>query len=501
MRHSGAHSLRGAYTRTVQLPSSRARLQLRAHATLSKYFTGAALRVSALAIVDLLVLGALFVFVRFSQSPPIQATFVGSYIGTHFPAGYLGGWQFGVAMLVAMLLSGTYWADHFRRDPRRLAIAVSIAAALALWDDIWGVGFIETALRFIVTACVIWSAVYAGRLFIDWILRQYRELQNDAARTLFVGQRYDADARELEASMLRNGARSVGWVGTEVARNGLRLESPDDIWPVMEELGPDVVVIVGRLPESIFHDVVEAAAAAGCRTLLTSIEDAKSQLDTAVVGAYGNSFIEVRVPALRMDHLVMKRCLDVAAATFVMILLSPFLVLVAAAIRLDSPGRALFTQERVGLGGRVFKVFKFRTMRAGADTEKGNLLHLNHSGDPRLFKIRNDPRVTRLGVILRRWSIDELPQLWNVVLGDMSLVGPRPFPESDFAGYQEHHYARLSVKPGITGLWQIKGRSQIVDFEEVVRLDREYVERWSFWLDVGIILQTLPVVMRRSGAY
>jgi lipopolysaccharide/colanic/teichoic acid biosynthesis glycosyltransferase len=146
-------------------------------------------------------------------------------------------------------------------------------------------------------------------------------------------------------------------------------------------------------------------------------------------------------------------------------------------------------------------MLKFRTMRKGADAEKPALGHLNHTGDSRLFKIPDDPRVTRVGRILRRWSLDELPQLWNVLRGDMSLVGPRPFFESDLEDYQVHHFRRLAAKPGLTGLWQVSGRSNVVDFEEVVRLDRQYIEQWSIWLDLSILLRTLPAVLRRDGAY
>src|SRR5690606_3934526 len=123
--------------------------------------------------------------------------------------------------------------------------------------------------------------------------------------------------------------------------------------------------------------------------------------------------------------------------------------------------------------------------------EKDELSHLNSSGDPRLFKIPDDPRVTRFGGWLRRWSLDELPQLWNVLEGDMSLVGPRPFFERDLADYEDHHFLRLGAKPGITGLWQVSGRSAIVVFEEVVQLDREYIEQWSPWLDIRILLRTI----------
>lgn len=196
-----------------------------------------------------------------------------------------------------------------------------------------------------------------------------------------------------------------------------------------------------------------------------------------------------------------KRALDIVASGVGLVLLAPVLLLIAAGIRLDSAGPVFFAQARAGWHGRRFRMYKFRTMRQGSDEEKIDLDHLNASGDRRLFKIPNDPRVTRFGRFLRRWSLDELPQLWNVLWGDMSLVGPRPFFESDLQDYEAHHFRRLTVKPGITGNWQVQGRSDILDFEEVVRLDREYIERWSFGLDVWILAQTVPAVLRRSGAY
>lgn len=130
-----------------------------------------------------------------------------------------------------------------------------------------------------------------------------------------------------------------------------------------------------------------------------------------------------------------------------------------------------------------------------------DLAHLNQSGDPRLFKIPRDPRITRLGSALRRWSLDELPQFFNVLVGDMSLVGPRPFFEADFPNYEDHHFRRLDAKPGITGLWQVSGGSDVLRFEDVVYLDRQYIEQWSFWMDLSIMFRTPPAIFRRSGVY
>ena|SRR6266566_317996 len=212
-------------------------------------------------------------------------------------------------------------------------------------------------------------------------------------------------------------------------------------------------------------------------------------------------FVRLTAPSLQGWQCVVKRAIDIAGSALGLIVLSPLFGVVAALIRVESRGPVIFSQKRAGLSGRPFWLLKFRTMRDGADAQKHELAHLNHSGDPRLFKIRNDPRITTIGVTLRRWSLDELPQLWNVLVGDMSLVGPRPFFEDDLHSYEDRHFKRLGAKPGITGLWQVKGRSDVIDFEEVVHLDREYIERWSMWMDLAILALTLPAVLRRRGAY
>jgi lipopolysaccharide/colanic/teichoic acid biosynthesis glycosyltransferase len=196
-----------------------------------------------------------------------------------------------------------------------------------------------------------------------------------------------------------------------------------------------------------------------------------------------------------------KRALDFIAATLLAALLAPLMLVIALLIKLDARGPILFRQKRAGRDGRPFMMCKFRTMTANADATKQALGHLNASGDPRLFKIHNDPRITRIGALLRRSSLDELPQLWNIIRGDMSLVGPRPFFVEDLASYETHHLRRLEVRPGLTGLWQVNGRSAVTDFEEVIRLDTHYVDNRSIWLDTQILLRTVPAVLRRSGAF
>jgi len=160
-----------------------------------------------------------------------------------------------------------------------------------------------------------------------------------------------------------------------------------------------------------------------------------------------------------------------------------------------------FSQERVGAGGRRFRIVKFRTMVDGAEKRRDELLSSSVYSDPRLFKMPHDPRITRLGRWLRRTSIDELPQLVNVLRGEMSLVGPRPPLPSEVALYDGHHYARFDVKPGMTGPWQVSGRNGVTVFEEVIGLETAYIKNWSVWADLRLLLKTIPVVFRMDGAY
>jgi exopolysaccharide biosynthesis polyprenyl glycosylphosphotransferase len=199
-------------------------------------------------------------------------------------------------------------------------------------------------------------------------------------------------------------------------------------------------------------------------------------------------------------HNLAKQFLDFFGALFLLILLSPVFLLIVAAIKLASPGLVIFKQKRSGLNGAPFTLYKFRTMVTNAEQFKQELAAMNEMTGP-VFKVTNDPRVTRVGKFLRKYSLDELPQLFNVLRLEMSLVGPRPLPVDEVKRFDNlAHRRRLSVKPGITCLWQISGRSQITDFREWVRLDLEYIDHWTFWLDLKILLLTIPAVVRGTGA-
>jgi exopolysaccharide biosynthesis polyprenyl glycosylphosphotransferase len=214
----------------------------------------------------------------------------------------------------------------------------------------------------------------------------------------------------------------------------------------------------------------------------------------------GLSMLVVEQPQLSGLGRVTKGVVDRLVAASALVLLAPVLGMVAAAVRLTSPGPALFRQTRVGKGGREFTLYKFRSMVVGAEQRVSELIDLNENADGLLFKVKRDPRVTRVGRFLRRYSIDELPQLINVVRGDMSLVGPRPPLPGEVARYELHVHRRLMVRPGLTGLWQVSGRSALT-WDESVRLDLRYVENWSLALDLMILWKTVFAVAKGSGAY
>ena len=207
-----------------------------------------------------------------------------------------------------------------------------------------------------------------------------------------------------------------------------------------------------------------------------------------------------RVSVATIADLATKRTVDICGSLFGLVVLAPLMILVAWLIRLTSRGPAIYAHTRVGQGGEEFVCYKFRTMVADAEAKKSELAHLNAHDDDRTFKMRNDPRITRIGKYLRMASVDELPQLVNVLLGDMSLVGPRPALPNEVALYSSRDRLRLAVKPGLTCIWQVSGRSKLA-FPEQVRLDLEYVERRSLWLDLQLIARTIPAVFCTDGAY
>jgi len=326
-------------------------------------------------------------------------------------------------------------------------------------------------------------------------------------RLLIVG------AGEVGRTVMRNivahptlGYHIVGFVdddpdkgGTDIGRF-TALGSTANIPRLVKELVIDEVIIT--LPWMYHRKIVSIIAQCEREQVRVRIvpdifQMTLSHLDVEDLG--GIPMIGVREIAIGRGELLFKRAMDVTISVVGLILLFPLFLLIALLIKIDSPGPVFFRQIRVGKAERLFACYKFRSMHKGADEEKARLQDLNEATGL-FFKIRKDPRTTVVGRFLRRFSLDELPQLFNILMGHMSLVGPRPAPPAEVQRYQPWHKRRLEVSPGMTGLWQVSGRSELT-FDEMVLLDLYYVENWSPLLDVQIMLRTLPKMLTGEGAY
>jgi exopolysaccharide biosynthesis polyprenyl glycosylphosphotransferase len=274
----------------------------------------------------------------------------------------------------------------------------------------------------------------------------------------------------------------------------------DNLPTILDEERPNEVIIT--LPW-MYHrkimGIVRECERRGVRPRIVPDLFQMSLTQVNVEDLGGVPLIGVRTVAISKGALLVKRLIDVTVAAVGLVLCAPLFLLIALAIRLDSPGPIIFRQTRVGLRGRHFEMYKFRSMHVGAEEQQDMLAAMNEADGP-IFKIRDDPRLTRVGRILRRLSMDELPQLVNVLRGEMSLVGPRPPIPAEVEKYQEWHKKRLEAPPGMTGLWQVSGRSRL-SFDEMVLLDIYYIENWSLWLDFKILMRTIPKVLLGEGAY
>lgn len=258
-----------------------------------------------------------------------------------------------------------------------------------------------------------------------------------------------------------------------------------------------VILAFSRRPQDLILEVIRQA---GLKEVHLSIVPRYFEIMAANVGVTDVEGIPVlEIPAPRLSRLArfIKRSFDLVLTSLGLVVLAPLLLLIAVAIKLDSPGPVFFRQPRMGRNERVFRIFKFRTMVDGAEELRGDLLAANESSGP-LFKIRSDPRVTRVGRWLRKLTLDELPQLLNVFKGEMSLVGPRPFVVHEDEKINGWARRRLALTPGMTGVWQVLGRNDI-PYEEMVKLDYLYVNNWSLWWDIKLLLRTVPVVVARRG--
>ncbi len=446
---------------------------------------------------------ALGYYVRYQLQlfiPVNDANFAPYRVYIPFQLGYM------VMLLIFLAFDGVY---HRRRQG-------------SWFDELYRIGNATTTVVVILIATTFISLLYSRLLLLEAglitiaLLSGYRLLWRlaDAGfrrrgvgvdRVLIVG------AGELGRAVMRNlvarpelGYRVVGFVDDDLSKGDLGrfkalggLESIGGI--VKGERVDEVIITLPWTYHRTIMGLVRSCESLGVRARVVPdvFQLSLNRVDMDDLG--GIPLMGLKDTRLPRVAQIVKRGMDFAFASLALLITAPLLLLVAVLIRLNSPGPALFRQKRVGQGGRLFEIYKFRSMRVGAEEEQALLKDQNESSGP-LFKMKADPRVTGLGRFLRRSSIDELPQFFNVLRGEMSVVGPRPGRPTEVAEYQPWHRQRLEVPPGITGLWQVSGRSELT-FDEMCLLDIYYIENWSLGLDVSIMLRTIPRVFLAEGAY
>lgn len=344
---------------------------------------------------------------------------------------------------------------------------------------------------FMVFAC---TGIATAKLLVRWVLAAIRRRGLNTRNILLVGD--GIKAQEMSSLLMQHEFWGLRLLGT--------LTNPDNLDDVVQfcKQNPvdEVVFCLPAASMSRIEQYVTRLDRLGITSrMVIDLVDFPSHRQEISLFHDTLPMLTFYSKAFSASQLLAKRCLDIAGALVGLLLLGLMLPLVGLAIKLESPGPIFFGQLRLGEQGRPFRCWKLRSMFVDAEQRKHELMAQNEMNG-QMFKIKNDPRVTRVGRFIRKTSIDEFPQFWNVLKGEMSLVGTRPPTPDEVANYEDWHRKRICIKPGITGLWQVSGRNQIQDFDEVARLDIRYVENWSIWLDIKILFQTLWVVTLGRGA-
>ncbi len=399
-------------------------------------------------------------------------------------------------------------ADLYADRPRRPGLAKIVSALFQ--STVIALVFALANGEHFSSYYIFYGSLFFGTVYLSGLRELYTrvtaqllERAGYRRRALLVGsgQHIEAVAHAL-GGRARTRVDLVGYISlTPRPENGLRsLGRLDQLTQVLAGERIDEVIIADPdFPQERALDLVDR-----CHQRGVTVHVAPSTMEILVDRAEfmpGESvpLFTLRPPVFEGIEYAVKRSFDLVLASTGLVLMSPMLLAIAVAVKLSSRGPVIYRSVRPGMAGKPFRCFKFRTMRQHSDQIQDDLESLNELSGA-LFKIRNDPRLTGVGRLLRRFSLDELPQLANVIRGEMSLVGPRPLPMRDFERLEDWHKKRYLVLPGITGLWQVSGRAEL-DFDDLVRLDFLYLERWSIFLDLSILLKTIPAVLSRRGAF
>jgi exopolysaccharide biosynthesis polyprenyl glycosylphosphotransferase len=413
-----------------------------------------------------------------------------------------------VLMLIFLNLDGAYLqrrGGSWLTEAYRIASATTTVAVILIAATFIIQPLVYSRLLLAEAAAITIALLSGARAVRRIVEAQLRKRGVGVARVIIVGAGETGRA-VMRAIVARPelGYQVVGFVDDDPGKGDLgrfkALGGLDQLGTLVKSERVDEVIIA--LPSTYHRKIIEVVRAcekfgARARVVPDLFHLSISRVDVDDIG--GVPLLGLKEATIPRTGRLVKRALDILLSALALVLAAPLMLLTAIAVRLESPGPAIFKQIRIGQRGRPFYFYKFRSMRQGAEEEQARLLDRNEASGP-LFKIKDDPRLTRVGRFLRRASIDELPQFFNVLKGEMSLVGPRPGLPDEVAQYQSWHRQRLEISPGISGLWQISGRSDLT-FDEMVMLDIYYIENWSLGLDLTILLRTIPRVILGDGAY
>jgi exopolysaccharide biosynthesis polyprenyl glycosylphosphotransferase len=408
-----------------------------------------------------------------------------------------------VITVLVFWLGGLYRRREVRAGLGQVIASLALVAAITLAFGI-GTGYHFTTYALTPTALVL-TTVVIGLLrgSYEVLTRDLLRLAGARRRAVLVGEgeRLARLLRTLGSQRSGIEYEFVGAISPRTSEDGLPvLGPPGAVGRVLAERNVDELIVTDTgFTEKELLELVEHAHRRGVKVRVAPTTTDLLLQRAEYVPGQGTPLFELRPPALAGTDWVLKRAFDIVVSSLTVVVGLPIWITIAAAIKLTSAGPVFYRDNRVGLGERDFGMMKFRTMYADARDRQAALEAVNEASGP-LFKIKNDPRVTPVGRFLRRFSIDEMPQVVNVLWGEMSLVGPRPLPIRDYEQLEPWHRKRYSVLPGMTGLWQVSGRIDL-SFDDLVRLDFYYLENWSIWLDISILARTLPAVLARRGAY
>jgi exopolysaccharide biosynthesis polyprenyl glycosylphosphotransferase len=409
-------------------------------------------------------------------------------------------------VLVTVLVfwrGGLYAPREQRAGAGRVVSSLLLVTVITLIFAV-GTGYQHTTFGLYVTAFVLSVILIGGlRAAYELVTRDVWRLAGVRRRAVLLGSGEKLIDLRRALGLGRGGIDyeflgAMSSDGTDVGMTSLGTVA--DLPSVLAELHPDELIVSGvDLGEVEFLDLVEQANRLGVKVRIAPTTTELLTQRAEYVAGQGVPLFELRPPVFAGLDWAVKRVFDIIVSAGIILIGAPVWVLIALSVKLDSSGPIFYRDRRVGLAERQFGMFKFRSMYVDAGERQAGLEASNEASGP-LFKIKDDPRVTRVGSFLRRYSIDELPQVLNVVRGEMSLVGPRPLPLRDYVQLENWHRKRYLVLPGMTGLWQVSGRIELT-FDDLVRLDFYYLENWSIWLDISILTKTLPAVLARRGAY